>query len=210
MKIKILIVGFALGFISVPVFAQQEERSTRDDDDRDRNEHRDHRGQDFNYSYLELSSLKYDMDVGGFDIEPDGYKLKLSLALGDSLFGVVDRRRSDGKLAGADYDFDTEGYGFGLRGESWYASYTYNTWELGDTEFDVDTIRVGFRNKWTERLEFNASYSWNNIEDADNDDGFQAGFAFELYEGVELIAEYETVGGHLDIDYVSAGVRFNF
>ena len=29
------------------------------------------------YSYFEASYLGYDMDVGGVDTEPDGYKLKL-------------------------------------------------------------------------------------------------------------------------------------
>jgi len=226
MKTKILLVGCALVCISMPVLAQQDQSVDQDQDvqaseedsnrersenrGRERHDHRDRHDENFNYSYLELSSLGYDMDVCGIDIEPDGYKLKLSLSLGDSLFGVVDRRRTDGKLAGANYEFDTEGYGFGLRGDSWFASYTYNTWDVGNAEFDVDTIRLGFRNNWTDRLEFNASYSWNNIEDADNDDGFQAGFAYELFDGVELIAEYETIGGHLDIDYFSAGVRLNF
>lgn len=174
------------------------------DDDHD-NDH-DH----LSYSYLDISSLEYDMDVGGVDIEPDGTKFKLSLSLGDSLYGIVNRSRSDGKFGGAEYDFDTKGYGFGLHGDSWYASYTYNTWEINDEDFDVDTIRVGFRNMWTERLEFNASYSWNNIEDADNDDGFQIGFAYSLTDNFHLVTEYETIGGHLDIDYFTAGIRISF
>ena len=162
------------------------------------------------YSYFEASSLQYDMDIGGIDVEPDGYKLELSLELGDSLFGIIDRSRTEGGFAGLDYDFDTQGYGFGLRGDKWFASYTYNTWEFDRNEFDVDTIRFGFRDKWSDRLEFNASYSWNNIEDADNDDGFQVGFAYELWDQFALTADYETIGGELDIDYFSVGVRFGF
>lgn len=162
------------------------------------------------YSYFEASYLGYDMDVGGIDTEPDGYKLKLSLAFSDSFFGIVERNKSEGKISGSKYDFDTAGYGFGLNGDSWYASYTYNTWDFNGDEFDVDTIRVGFRNNWTDLLEFNASYSWNNIEDADNDDGFQVGLVYKLSKGVHLVAEYETVGGNLDIDYLTAGIRFSF
>jgi len=150
------------------------------------------------------------MDINGIDIEPDGYKVELSVSLGDSLYGIVDRKKSDEKLGLADYNYDTEGYGFGLRGDSWFASYTYNTWDMGNDEFDVDTIRVGFRNMWTEHLEFNASYTWNNIEDADNDDGFQVGFAYHMTDRFHLVADYETIGGHLDIDYVSIGLKFNF
>ena len=47
-----------------------------------------------------------------------------------------------------------------------------NTWGLSNSEVDVDTLRLVFRDNWTDRLEFNASYCWNNINGADNDDGF--------------------------------------
>ncbi len=75
----------------------------------------DHRDQTPSCSYLKFSSIGYDMDFGGIEVEPDGYRMKLSLALGDSLFGVIDRSNSDGEFTGSKYDFDTEGYGFGLR-----------------------------------------------------------------------------------------------
>ncbi len=202
MKIKLLIACCALCFASSLSMAEEEDESKKE-----RGHNHNH---DLSYSYLEVTTLDYDMDIGGVDIEPDGYKLKLSLSLGDSLFGVIDRKRSEGSFAGSDYDFDSEGYGFGLRGDSWFASYTYNTWEMNNDEFDVDTIRLGFRNMWTQRLEFNASYSWNNIEDADNDDGFQVGLAYRLSDNFHLIADYETIGGHFDIDSWSAGVRLSF
>jgi hypothetical protein len=199
MNIKILSMAIILG--STASLAQADEE--------DEHEHRD-QSPSYSYSYLEISSIGYDLDFGGIDAEPDGYKMKLSLALGDSLFGVIDRSNSDGNFSGASYDFDTEGYGFGLRGDSWFASYTYNTWELNNNEFDVDTLRLGFRNNWTDRLEFNASYSWNNIEDADNDDGFQVGFLYRLGGNFHLVAEYETIGGDLDIDTLTAGIRITF
>ena len=199
MIIKILSMALVLGAMSSWVQAEEQKEGEH---------HHRHAGP--NYSYLEFSSIGYDMDIAGIDVEPDGYKMKLSLALGDSLFGVIDRSSAEGKFSGAEYDFDTEGYGFGLRGDSWFASYTYNTWELRGNEFDVDIIRVGFRNDWTERLEFNASYSWNNIEDADNDDGFQVGLVYRLGGNFHLVAEYETIGGNLDIDRLTAGVRITF
>jgi len=109
------------------------------------------------YSFIEYSALEYDADISGVDIEPDGYKLKLSVELGDSLFAMVDRVKTDQSFSSGSLDFDTEGYGFGLRGDSWYASYSYNTWEFDSDEIDVDTIRLGFRNYWIQdRLEFNA------------------------------------------------------
>lgn len=162
------------------------------------------------WSYVEASFLEYDMDVGGIDTELEGYKVKLSLDFGSSLFGIIDRGKTDGKLAGSDFDFDTQGYGFGFKGDQWYASYTYNEWDLDGDEFDVDTLRVGIRNQLTENFEFNASYSWNDIEDADNDDGFQFGIAYKLQKDFFFVAEYETIGGNLDIDYLSAGFRFSF
>ena len=196
MKIKLLVLGSTLCLASSFALAEEEKQH-------------EHSKQKLSYSYLVASSLEYDMDIAGIDVEPDGDKLKLSLSLGDSLFGVIDRQRSDGKFAGLDYDFDTEGYGFGFHGDSWYASYTYNIWDFDNNEFDVDTISLGFRDMWTDRLEFNASYSWNDIENADNEDGFQLGFAYELWEQLHLVADYETIGGHLDIDSVSVGVRFD-
>lgn len=165
---------------------------------------------DINWSHLKATSLEYDMDIQGVDAEPDGYELELSLELGDSFYGILERSRADGKLAGIEHSFDTSGYGFGFHGNRWFASYTYNTWEFDRGEFDVDTVRVGFRRNWTDRLEFNASYSWNNIEDADNDDGFQLGLAYELWEELVLTFDYETIGGDLDIDYYAVGVRFGF
>lgn len=198
MKIKLLLPIAVLSLTSSWVNAE-------DADDHDRGH-----DQGLSYSYLEFSSLEYDMDFFGIDTEPDGYKLDLSVSLGDSLFGIIERNKTDGKLGTSSFDFDTEGYGFGFHGDSWYASYTYNTWDIDNIEFDVDTIRVGFRNMWTDNLEFNASYSWNNIEDADNDDGFQIGFVYQLFNNFHLTTRYETIGGNLDIDYLTAGVRVSF
>jgi len=179
----------------------------REDNERDRN--RDHR-EDLSWSYLKLSHLEYDMYIFGVDIEPDGYEVELALKLGDHLYGFIDRSRAEGDVFRSDYDFDSEGYGFGWHWDTWFASYSYNTWDLDNNEFDVDTIRFGFRNQWTERIEFNASYTWNNIEDADNDDGFQLGFAFELWDDFNLTSDYETIGGDLDIDTFKVGVRLDF
>lgn len=200
MKLKLAVISCALSFLSNPAFAAEEREG--------KSNLRHHN--DFNWSHLKASSLEYDMDILGVDAEPDGYDLELSLELGDSFYGILDRSRADGKLGGIEHSFDTSGYGFGFHGDRWFASYTYNTWEFDRSEFDVDTIRVGFRRNWTERLEFNASYSWNNIEDADNDDGFQLGLAYELWEELALTFDYETIGGDLDIDYYAVGVRFGF
>ena len=206
MKIRMFLVILVMSLVSPWVSAQDEDEEDRE---RNRDRHRDH-DHDLPYTYLDISALEYDMDFGGIDIEPDGYKLDLSVSLGDSLYGIIERNKTDGKIGNSSFDFDTEGYGFGFHGDSWFASYTYNTWEFDDTEFDVDTIRVGFRNMWTDNLEFNASYSWNNIEDADNDDGFQVGFAYELFNNFHIVTEYETIGGDLDIDYLTAGIRLSF
>jgi hypothetical protein len=162
------------------------------------------------YSYVEISAIDYDVDIDGIDSEPDGEKLKLSVELGSSLFAFVDRVDTDGSYFGGSFDLEKQGYGFGLRGDSWYASYSYNTWELGNHEFDVDTLRLGFRNYLTQNIEFNASYGWNNIEDTDNDDGFQVGFVFELTDVIHLTAEYESISGDLDVDYASVGIRLSF
>ena len=97
------------------------------------------------------------------------------------------------------------------RGDSWFASYSYNTWEPGRDSFDVNSLRVGFRNYIIQdRLELNASYSWNDIEDADNDDGFQVGFVFELTELLHVTLEYDTIGGDQAFDYMSLGLRLSF
>jgi hypothetical protein len=171
----------------------------------------DDNGSSPSYSYIEFSAIEYDMDVFGLDFEPEGDKIKLSVELGDTLFATVDRVETDQSFRNRRLDFDSESYGFGLRGDSWFASYTYNTWDMGRDEFDVDTIRLGFRNYLIQdRLEFNASYTWNNIEHADNEDGFQVGFVFELTDIIHITAEYETIGGDLDIEYTSVGLRLSF
>ena len=161
-------------------------------------------------SHFEVSHIEYDLNVGDIHTEPHGYRLNLSVEFTDSFFAVVDRRSTSAKRAGPDYDFDTESYGFGFHGDAWYASYTYNTWDLGGDEFDVDTVRFGFRRNVADYLEFNASYSWNDFEDSDNHDGFQVGLAVRLTDNFKLVAEYETIGGKRDIDYFSAGLRLTF
>ncbi len=170
-----------------------------DDDDRD-----------VEWSYLHGSSLEYDLNASGIGIEPDGYKFGLSLGFGDHIFGVIDRSSTDNSVAGLKYDFDTAGYGFGYHWDSWYASYTYNTWDLNNNKFDVDTIRVGFRDMWSDHFEFSASYTWNDIDGAENEDGYQIGFAYELWDDFNLTANWETVGGMLNMDAVMFGIRFDF
>ncbi|MEX0619488.1 MAG: hypothetical protein WDZ76_08625 [Pseudohongiellaceae bacterium] len=199
MKFNILMTVCILCLLSHGATADEEEEKERQ-----------RRNHNLNWSYLEASDLTYDMDFGGIDVEPDGYRLKLALELGDSLFAIVDRGRAEGSFAGNDYDFDTEGYGLGFHGDSWFISYSRNNWEIGQAEFDVDTTRLGFRNRWTDKLEFNASYSWNHVRGVDNEDGFQLGFAYELWHDFNLTAGYETIGGHLDIDQYSFGVRLDF
>ena len=51
------------------------------------------------YSFVDFTALEYDLDVAGADVEIDGYKLKFSAELGDSLFVTVDRIETDGRLA---------------------------------------------------------------------------------------------------------------
>ncbi len=162
------------------------------------------------YSYFETSFLEYNMDVGGVGAEPHGSKLELSVELGDSLYALASRNNTRGTRGGSDFDFDTEGYGFGIRGRRWFASYTFNTWDMDGNDSDVETLRIGLRRHLADRLEFNASYAWNTIEDAANDDGFQVGFVFSATENLHLTTSYETIGGDHDLDYLSAGVRLTF
>ncbi len=216
MGIKPLVTGFIFLFISSGILASEEQEradgsNAQESDERSHRENRRReRKREFSYSYIEVSSLDHGMDLGGVGADPDGHKFELSLAFGDSFFGVLDRQRTNGDLNGSGFDFDTDGYGFGFRGDSWFASYTYNTWDLNNTEFDVDTIRVGFRDRWFDSFEFSASYTWNDFEGFDNEDGFQVGLAYKISSNFDLFADYETIGGDFDLDTVSLGIRFNF
>lgn len=219
MDIKSLALGFGLLAFSAGALASDEQESSEGSDAQARNEsnernHRESRRRDkdhgFSYTYIEVASLDHGMDLNGFGTDPDGNRFELSLALGDSFFGVLDRKRSSGSVLGSDFDFDTEGYGFGFRGDSWFASYTYNTWDLNNAEFDVDTIRVGFRNNLTDNFELNASYTWNDFEGLDNENGFQVGLSYSITSSFDLIADYETISGDFNLDTVSLGVRLNF
>ena len=75
------------------------------------------RRNDFSYSYIEVSFIDHGIDLNGAGADSDGSKFELSLALGDSLFGILNRANTDGDQFGAGFDFDTEGYGFGFRGD---------------------------------------------------------------------------------------------
>lgn len=185
----------------------QESDDSSDQDSRRRDRNKD---QDFSYSYIEVTSLDHGMDLNGGGVDLDGQSFELSLALGDSFFGILDRKRTSGDQFGSSFDFDTEGYGFGFRGDSWFTSYTYNTWDLNNSEFDVNTLRVGFRDRWFESIEFSASYTWNDFDGLDNESGFQVGLAYRISSSFDLVADYETLEGDLDLDTVSLGIRLNF
>lgn len=174
--------------------------------DRERKDHHD----SLSWSYLELGSLEHDFNLVGVDVEPDGYGLKLSLELGDHLFAFLDRTGTEGRVVGQNFEFDTEAWGFGWHGDSWYVSYNYSDWDFVGDQFDVNTLRVGFRNNWTERLEFNASYAWNDIQNAENDEGYQLGLAYELWDDFNFTANYESIGGNLDLDSLMLGIRLDF
>ena len=85
--------------------------------------------------------------------------------------------------------------------------------DLAVDEFDIDTLRFGIRRQLTDQLELNARYAWNDVEDGDDGDdgdGFQVGLAFKLADHVSITTEYETIGGDLDIDSWTAGLRVSF
>jgi hypothetical protein len=211
MGIKSLVLGFAClafssGVLAIEEQTNDDESKAQENEESSKRESRD----DFSYSYIEVSFIDHGIDLNGAGTEPDGSKFELSLSLGDSLFGILNRTRSNDDQFGSGFDFDTEGYGFGFRGDSWFASYTYNTWELNNVEFDVDTIRVGFRNKWSDNFEFSASYTWNDFEDFDNENGFQVGLAYKISSKFDLVADYETLSGDFNLDTVSLGIRLNF
>lgn len=218
MDIKSLILGPALLVLSTGILASEQQESeggnnAQDSGERNHRESRKHdRNRDFSfsYSYIEVSSIDHGMDLNGASADPDGNKFELSLAFGDSFFGILDRKRTSGGQFGSDFDFDSDGYGFGFRGDSWFASYTYNTWDLDNAEFDVDTLRFGFRNRLSDNFEFSASYTWNDFEGFDNENGFQVGLAYKISSSFDLIADYETIEGDFDLDTVSLGIRLNF
>lgn len=163
--------------------------------------------EDPSFSYLDISYIEHDMDALGIASDLDGYDLELSVNLIGNLFALVDHGETEGDN---DFQFDTEGYGFGFHGDNWYASYTYNNWTIDSFETDVDTIRAGFRSKFTDKFEFNASYAWNDIDKFENEDSFQVGLVYELFDFLHLTTKYESMDGDLGIDYWSAGIRLSF
>ncbi|PHS20676.1 MAG: hypothetical protein COA86_01650 [Kangiella sp.] len=163
-----------------------------------------------NYTYLETAYIIF--DDSGF--EAKGIKLKGSIEISDYFFAVVDYNDTKGKINNFDVDFSTKGYGIGAKADlgyddSFYISYTFNTWNLEavSSDIDVDTLRVGYRRILSKNLELNTSYTSNRIEDTQKESGYSFGAVYYVSDNIQMTFDYDTVD---KLKIISIGARVSF
>ncbi len=164
------------------------------------------RGGDLNspYSYLEAGVVE--MDTGA---TMDGFRAEASLALGDFLFAEYHRQEVTDDEGLVDLNFDIEGYGIGFRAGSIFATYAQDTWDVLGLESEVEVVRAGIRHMWNNGFELSASYTLNEFETGEEENGYQIGLSYRVIDNVDIVVDFETLDG-LDYETMMVGLRLSF
>jgi len=171
------------------------------------------------YSYAELGYNQIELNDGA---ETSGYNFKTSIAINQNFFVLADINNTSGDInvdntgkVNFDLESTEKGYGFNsdqVDGSSWYISKTKTnlTNDTVEGEYEVKTIRLGLRSLTSNQLEFNASYTQNDIEDSPDESGYQLGMVYKMSETLHFVADYETLDGDFGFDSITISVRNNF
>lgn len=164
------------------------------------------------YSFVEVGYTSYDLDELG---DATGFKLAGSAALGENFFVMADMNSTSGDYQGFDYDFDKTGYGFGIKsdtasGNSWFASYSFNTFDVEGEDFDIDTLRLGLRSQVSDTFELSVSLTSNDVEGEERENGYQFGAVYSFSDSVKFTFDYDTIAGDVDMTNTSFNVRWTF
>jgi hypothetical protein len=161
------------------------------------------------YSFAEVGYTS--MSFAEADV--DGIRLKASFPLSDYFFIAADYSNLSG-----DFDLTTPSFAYGMKsdfnnGGSFFASYAFSTWDFGSVgDFDVDTLRLGYRHMVNQMFEINGSVTSNDF-DGETESGYQLGFAFEINDSMQLVMDYEIINIDVldfDIDTIDFGFRISF
>ena len=156
------------------------------------------------YNYLEAAVVE--MDTG---TTIDGFRAEVGLALGDFFFAEYHRQELSEETALLDFTFDIEGFGIGFRAGSIFASFSQDTWDVIGVESEVDIVRAGVRHTWNNGFELSASYSLNEFEAGNEENGYQVGLAYRFIDNLDIFVDFETLDG-LDYETLMVGLRLSF
>lgn len=183
------------------------------------------------YRFVELGYSQISFDESD-DIKPTGFKLNGAFEITKYFYAVGNYSRTSDKASveGESYDLDLDMRNLGIGGKydqfdglSWFAEFTVGEWELADLDFDVNTLRLGFRAQMSESFEINASYTTNEIKDSyydeeldetesfkERENGYQIGIVYEFLPTWHAGISYDTVRGNFDMSQTSLSVRKSF
>ena len=168
----------------------------------------------FNYAEVGYSKLE------GIGFEPKGYYFKGSVEITNGLYVFGETKQGEDEVHdfnnnAFDVDFDRTGYGVGYNFDFdssyiWFASLSASTWEIGESDIDVDIFKIGLRKQLTENFEFNFNLSRNKFDLGTQnryESGYQVGMLYNFTDLIALTASFEDVDPG---EETSIGLRFHF
>lgn len=177
-----------------------------------------------NYNYIEGGYARTNIDVDGVgDADFDGFQIRGSAAVGESvyLFGGYGSTRNDD--AGIDVDFDEFQGGVGYRvpvgqmaadflAEVAYLRQEIDADDVASGSASGGRVSVGFRGAMSQRFEGYAKASYNNGGDFDGSFSGLVGMQFKFAETWGIVGEIEAgeLGDGVDVTKYLIGVRASF
>ena len=167
------------------------------------------------FSYVEAGYTRVNLD--DIDVDPDGYYIEGSIALGESGFLRASYSDLEDDILGLDVETEALSVGIGYRQElgsnsSWYVVADYLEGEvdvegIGDADADGYQLATGVRGFVADSVEMGVEIGYADVDDAD---GF-LGTINLLYHFSESLALKAEAGlDEEDNSEVSLGLRFNF
>lgn len=128
---------------------------------------------ELSYRYIEAGYSETKLSDSGFDIKPDGYAIKGSMAFGDRFYGAIGMHQDS--IDGDDFEpwELTGGYRHGLTDTTDFVgelSYIGFNSSLSGTDYHNDGYRaaVGVRSAVGEHVELGAKLTWTGVENMDD------------------------------------------
>lgn len=174
---------------------------------------------DVSYSYLDAGyQFGGDVDIGIGAVDTDGFALKGSYAVNDTVFVQFDYSALGTDPSGI--DFTDWALSIGWHGEMAYAKFGVASEEvdvcglftppctIDDTGYAID---FGLRAMVTDALELNGHVGYSDLGDLDTYTNYGVGAVFMVGESMGISFNYDLRSGD-GIDFTSYGIgaRFNF
>jgi opacity protein-like surface antigen len=171
-------------------------------------------GLSYNYIELGYQNAEFDEDIGGLDVDGDGYGIRGSFEVGESWFIAA-------SYSALDFDFgvdlDRLGIGAGFHMPisdrvDFFAALSFLTFEasasgFGSVDEDGYGVNAGLRGLVTDKLELNGHVAYSDLGDDMDGTAIGAGALYNLTDNFALGVEIEA---EEDVTLYGIGARFYF